>query len=737
VLVFRLQLSFDLGLFFPRGSDTAQQVLLQQLSRGPGSRLILIGLRGNDRAGLAEASIRMKAELERQPLFLQVQNGELPEKPLASSSTVSRYRFLLSDPDFSAKGLRNTLEDRLQDLAFGSGRELVELIATDPYLSMLEILEKLAPGQLSGEAWFTSDGQAVLVAETAAPAIDIRAQEKALAAIRSAFDGLTREQVTGLEMTGVGAFGVELQQTIRSEAQWRSSLAIGALMVVLLIAYRRPLFLLLAGLPLGLGFLTGLAAVALVFDEVHGITLAFGFTLLGIAIDFPLHLFSHARGLEAGTAMKLIWPTMRIGAASTLLAYAAITMAGSNGLAQLGLFTSGGLVAAVTATRFWLPHLLQNRASLDAVETDSPVSPRLSFIYASLLLVAAVVIIQQTTAGNFWEDSLDSLSPLPRERLADDNRLRNATGGADMRYQVVLQDANLENLLARSERLNERLRQASDDGLLENWQSVSQLLPSHATQEARKRRIPDQDSLATALNAAAQGLPFRTDAFNPFLKLAQTSRDLPLLTPDSYSGTPFDSWLDAHLLQLESGWAALTFLVNPDTEALPQQLAASVPGVQWTDLRESSTGLLREFRNGAVRAMSAGAILMLALLLFSRFRVRRVLWLLLSVGAALALTLALVALLHGRLTVIHLIALLLVFGLGLDYALFFSRDESGRERKNSLHAVSACAASTTLAFGILGGSSVPMLKFLGTTVAAGSAASFILAFAGSRFLSRP
>ena len=85
-------------------------------------------------------------------------------------------------------------------------------------------------------------------------------------------------------------------------------------------------------------------------------------------------------------------------------------------------------------------------------------------------------------------------------------------------------------------------------------------------------------------------------------------------------------------------------------------------------------------------------------------------------------------------TVIHLVALLLVLGLGLDYALFFSRAESDTGRKATRQAVMAGAASTTLAFGVLAGSSIPVLRFLGLTVAVGSAASFLLAWAGSQLL---
>ena len=107
-------------------------------------------------------------------------------------------------------------------------------------------------------------------------------------------------------------------------------------------------------------------------------------------------------------------------------------------------------------------------------------------------------------------------------------------------------------------------------------------------------------------------------------------------------------------------------------------------------------------------------------------------WIGLTVAASLGTTLAVTSVVHGGVTVMHLVAMLLVVGLGLDYALFLSRSETSREQAETRKGVFACAASTTLAFGILAGSAIPVLKFLGLTVATGSAASYLLAWSGSR-----
>ena len=141
---------------------------------------------------------------------------------------------------------------------------------------------------------------------------------------------------------------------------------------------------------------------------------------------------------------------------------------------------------------------------------------------------------------------------------------------------------------------------------------------------------------------------------------------------------------------------------------------------------------MRDYRNGAITTISFASLLIVALLLFERKGTRKVAWIVLTVMTSLAVTTTLVTALHGGLTIIHLVALILVMGLGLDYALFMSRKESVLEQAATRHAVVACAITTTLTFGILAGSSIPVLKFLGLTVATGSAASFILAYAGSR-----
>lgn len=730
LLAVRLQFSFDLSAFLPSKTTLSQDVLLEQLRNGPGSRLIVIGITGAPMEQLRGISDRLRRDLEAHPAFITVQNGQGSDPEGSIPEPISSHYLLMQDIDYSRESLSRAIQSRLRDLAIGGGANLLELIARDPFLATIDILERLVPGDAGGEVWFAENGAAVLLAATRAPSTDLTRQAAAVTAIRSTFADIDPARQLDLEVTGVGAFGVELQETIRAEAQRLTILAVLALCLVLMLIYRRPRMLVLALVPLGMGALLGLTVVSLVFDSVHGITLAFGFTLLGVAIDYPLHLFSHSR-YGGPLAAHSIWHTMRLGAVSTGLAYVALSLAGSEGLAQLGVLTAVGIVTAALVTRYWLPVLLAEGSPNGPAESER--GTVLHYVPAAAVLALSLAVGHVSLGEDeLWDDRMESLSPVPQRRLQTDTLLRSSAATPDMRYQIVMHDDSLEALLIRGDSVEERLAEARSDGLLQGWQSVSQLLPSRRLQAARRDAIPQGAVLRTRLADALAGSPFRADAFAPFVEAAGRQRELPPLGTSTFKDTRLQPWLDAHLLNVGDRWVSLISVREADSTALADRIGDWGEGIRLVDLRQASHDMMQNYRTGATRTVALAATLIVCLIWLQRRRLSQVLWIVLTVGGALAMTATAVMLLHGQLTVIHLMALLLVLGLVLDYALFLSRQETVSERRATHQAVLACAASTTLAFAVLATSTIPILAFLGATVATGAATGYLLAVSGSR-----
>ncbi len=263
----------------------------------------------------------------------------------------------------SAAGLEQGLQDSLQLLASPAGAMVKQLLPSDPTGAMLNLLEDWG-GARSGPSlqhgvWFSDDGRrALLLAETRAPAFDIDAQQQVGDAIRQAFDESRSSPELRLLMSGPSVFAVQSRNLIHNDA-WRLSLVAMLLVaIILLLAYGSPRLLGLGILPVASGALVGIAAVSLSYGNVHGITLGFGATLIGEAVDYPTYLFTQrAAGESLRDTLGRIWPTLRLAVLTTVFGSLTMLLSGFSGLSQLGMFSLVGVLAAGLVTRYVLPEI--------------------------------------------------------------------------------------------------------------------------------------------------------------------------------------------------------------------------------------------------------------------------------------------------------------------------------------------------------------------------------------------
>lgn len=729
-----IEVTTDMSAFLPQQGPAEEQLLLDQLRRGSSSRVILLAIGGgSEERELARLSSELAASLRRQERFVQVLNGEL------SLATVTKgvwfdYRYLLQPVDFSEEGLQRSLQQRLEELRGPLGFYTRHTLTADPTAANLSMLRRWQgenqPQRRHG-VWFADDGRALLFAVTTAGGFDLDAQQENIAAIRDAFSALEGVGEASLLITGAPAIAVASRETIRSEAQLASIAATLAVALILLIAYRSLRLWLLSALPLAGGVLVALVSTSLLFGAIHGITIAFGVTLLGVAIDYPVHLFSHLRrGEPPQHSLSRIWPTLRLGVASTLIGFAALLFTRFEGLMQLGIFAISGLLAAALITRFILPGLLPH--TWQGREAGHPAEVSKVFVVwrlplVALLLLLAVVYLALSERP-LWERDLAAMSPVPQAQLQQERALREALPVADLNRLLLMQAKSAESLLQAQERLVPTLQQWVDEGLVEDFALAAQRLPSRARQLQRQQALPGAKELERRLVDATEGLPFSQGAFTPFVEAVVQSRSLEPLTLQRVSETPQGLALEGMLFERDGSWWGVVQLAGlRDETALQQRIADEAPSLRYLDLKQETGVLLDGFRDAALAKLAWGALLILLLIAVATRSLRRLLQVSLPLSAAIAVTVALQHALGERLSLFHLTSLLLVAGIGIDYGLFFSRGDSGGERGRTLHALGVCAISTVTVFAILALSQLPVLHAIGSTVFIGVSAAYLLA----------
>jgi predicted exporter/predicted hotdog family 3-hydroxylacyl-ACP dehydratase len=737
----------DLRLFLPSPTTPEQRLLLEEVGEGPASRVLAIALEGAPPEQLADISRELVATLQGNREFRLVTNGEFTLDSVPDE--LLPYRFLLSptldSQRFDAPYLHAELLARARDLASPAGSFLEPWLPRDPTLEMLKLLQRWQPMQeprREYDVWFDRSGRrALLVAETQAPAFDPDRQRAAMSELQRALAAAANGAPVSMTVSGAGKFSVLMEARTRGQAQALGTAATVGMILLLLIAYRRIGSIVLSILPLASAGLVGLAVVSALFGTVHGITLAFGFTLIGVAQDYPPHLLSHRRpDAEPVQIARHLWPTLATGVASTCIAYFTFLFSGVIGLAQLACFTVAGLAVAGLTTRFGLPPLMDRTAQdfgasrfLDGLWNRIEAVPRMRWIAVLVAVIALTAIA--LAPQRFWENDLARLTPVPEDLLIQDQALRAELGTPDVRYLLVVDAADSDGALSRLEALDPGLQALVARRAIGGYDHAARYVPSAATQFRRRHRLPNDDALRDAMRVALADTPFRPDVFQPFAQDIQRARRLPPLTIETMRKTTLGASLDMLISKRrEQTNALITFSGVKDVAALQAFAAAAGSNVRLLDTKGESEALVAAQRTRMLWTLAVAAVLLIGVItiaLRSRSRVLRVL-------APMALTtLIVLAALRGSgvsLNLFHLIALILAAGLGLDYALFFEHASADRaEQRRTLHAVLVCSLSTLMVFALLMISDVPVLRAIGVTVTLGVVFNFVLAL----LLTRP
>ncbi len=731
VVLWQVRPTYDLAFFLPAPVTEQEAVLVERLGQGAGARLMFIEISTPPGVDAVAQSTSVRDVLARSPLFLRVENGQSELSTDSIPASVWRWRYLLADADWSAEGLRTALSDRVSDLATLGGPEVTRLVARDPLWVAPRVLESLQMGgPETGLRWSDGATRAFVVAETVAPPFDIGAQQRAISEVRRAFLSTHGPGVSGrddgIELYGVGVYGARVQELIQRESQVLGLVASIAVLIIVAMAYRSWRLTFLSLVPLAAAVIGGLIAASLVFGRIHGITIAFGATLVGVEDDYPMHLFSHARHVAAREGVRVLFRTLLVSAGTTIVAYAALVVSGSRGLAQLGVFSLTGIACAMAVTCWVLPNLMKSgpAPTHDSTPQDFRLSARVW-----LTLLAAAITFVVVSGGVHWNDSLGEVTPLPPGLLARDHEMRERFGAPDVRYLISVSATSVEDALERTEALERQLGAARVNGLLESWSAVTALLPSQATQLRRRAAIPSPEELRQRVVAAGRGLPFRPGAFEPFLAEAAQAREVPAIRAEDLADGFVADFVGSHLSGSEGRWRSVVFLTGlARPEKLAAWLQARSPDATLVDLKVASESLVKGYRVRLMSILAGATVLIAALIIWSTGSLGRFLWSAGTVAASVAFTLAAVNWLGGAVSLFHMVSLVLVAGLGVDYCLFYSRPGVSRtEFLDTRHAVIACASSTAGAFAILGTSSIPLLSSIGTTVAIGTFTMFLAA----------
>jgi predicted exporter len=351
---------------------------------------------------------------------------------------------------------------------------------------------------------------------------------------------------------------------------------------------------------------------------------------------------------------------------------------------------------------------------------------RWRFLGAVPVIAALAMVVEKPPE---LERDLANLSPVPQRARDLDAELRREIGAPDVGQVGVIRGRDAEDVLRQEEAALPVIDAMTRDRVVAGVDVAARFLPSAATQLARRAALPAPEVLGERLTAAESGLPFRPEAFRPFIDAVAATRAMPPVTLSGISSPLIASRLQPLLFAQNGVWYGL--IVPREVKDSVQFAAAigKIPGAFSLDIRGETNAIVAAYTGQAWRWLALGgaaAIIALVAGLRDFSQVTRVV---LALAAAGLVTIAILDAAGQKISLLHIVSLQLVAGVGLDYALFFARRQLDREeRARTLRTLVTCNAMTLLTFGLLALCQTPLLREIGLTVAVGAVAAISFAF---------
>ncbi|MCB9703178.1 MAG: MMPL family transporter [Myxococcales bacterium] len=763
VIALRWSVTTDITHFLADQEDAELAAISSQLADSELTRAWIISVGGGDEDEVLAAARELGERLAAHPEVKWIQRGiEGGGGEAFYDLYFPRRLYFVSDrpaieipAKISDAGLAEAAQGLLRELSLPQATLIKEIAASDPLLIFPAIVRRLAAAESGGlrpvgDQLLSEDGHALIFLSTVHSPFDGAAMAPLAAAIGEATAAVNADHGGRLtfEESALARHALAAEASIRGDVTRISTISTIGLVLLFLVMFRAPRLVLLVMLPLAYGVLAALAATLALFGSIHGLTLAFGATLIGVAIDYSVHLFNHHM-LEPDPAgpegsVRRIWPGLLLGALTTIAGFVGLAWTSFPGLREIAVFACVGVAAALLSARLLLPPLMPwaptpgriQRLAATACERLVIGLRRRRRAIAALLLVALAVSAVGLSRVDFVDD-IRAFSQIDEAILAEDERVRGQVSRMDAGRFVITIAGDEEAALQANDAVAAALGGAREAGELAEFRSLHDLIWSRALQEANLAALRSDPRLPARLDAAFAAAGFRPGALAAFSDALVAPQPPPLGLAD-LEASPLQGVVRSLKVDLGGRVGLLTLVRGVKRPEAIRARLQGIDGVHYFDQGAMMAAAYARYRERTIELVLVGLLLVLTMIAARYRRVGPALAAFLPAVLAAALTVATLALAGAAIHLLHVVALLLVLSMGVDYGVFLveSRDQVAGLAASVLSVVIA-ALSTILAFGLLGMSTYPALHALGATIGLGVLYSLILAPLSLSLLAAP
>ena len=279
---------------------------------------------------------------------------------------------------YSDAGLHARLSELRDQLGSPVGMMVRQTAPRDPLGGVWEPIEALRAARGTsivdddGVLFTADDAHALVFVETRSSPFDSDPQRQ----FRASLDHwlATSAPANARMQTREAQYALASEAQIKRDMNRIGTISTIGMLAIFLILFRSLKMIGLGFIPMLFGSAVAMLACQALFGEIHGITIAFGTSLLGVGLDYVEQYYAHfvlTPTVPATATMKKVGPSLVFGALTTIIGFVGIGGSGLMGMRQMAVFSMIAIVASMLATYamvpLWMPSKYRSHRALELV----------------------------------------------------------------------------------------------------------------------------------------------------------------------------------------------------------------------------------------------------------------------------------------------------------------------------------------------------------------------------------
>jgi 1-acyl-sn-glycerol-3-phosphate acyltransferase len=758
----RIQFEEDITRLIPKSDRTDETAkVLKQLNFADKITVIINAKKGATPEELTETATAFLDSLQSCNEYIIGVQGKVDEENQLEvyDFVYNNLPLFLDEKDYEAitqklerDSIAATVQGNYRSIISPQGLVTKDFILKDPFgisLMGLKKLQQLGMGDdfnLQDGFVITKDKQKLLLfINPKLPGNETEKNTLFVNKLNSIKDNLNTKfrQTSYIEYFGSIPIAVANAKQIKSDVKITTMVALTLLMLIFIIYYRKFYIPVIILVPTLFGAAFAVALLYFLRGTISAISLSIGSILLGVTIDYALHILTHYKhNSDIKVLYKDITKPLIMSSTTTAVAFLCLLFVKSEALKDLGIFAAVSVVVTAVFSLLIIPHLYKPKNVADT-EHHTVLDKMAGFSFHKnrpLIILSIGIIIASFFYFNnvVFNNDLSQLNFVPPDIKKAEKNLESSTNLTSKSLYVAAYGTSADEVLENNSRLEQQLAQDKAGNKLLSYSSIGGIVLSTKEQQAKIGRWNsfwaqhDKAAVKAELIAESQKLGFKEDAYAPFYELLD--KQFKTLTLQDYLNVK-TLYLQEFITQ-KDGFYTVSSVVKvskSQRDAAVKELSAK-PKLMVIDrqqMNETFLGGLRDDFNSLVN-YSFVALLLILYMFFRRIELVMISSIPIIITGVV--TAGIMGMFNIQLNIFSTIVCTLVFGHGVDFSIFMTsalqkeytngKNEMATYRTSILLAV----LTTVLGIGALVFAGHPALKSISSVSLIGVFAALVITF---------